>query len=269
MNSRPTIVRAPALADWLLAHGISSLTTHEVAGYLAVPDDQVRRRVQAPRQRGQWVSPAHGLWIPVPPEYRTWGAPPGIEIIDILMHHLEAGYYVGWLSAAELHGAAHQAPQVLQVATSRQVRARQVGRSHFEFQIRDRLQGLPTIAWPTRSGSARVATAELTMLDVASDIQLAGGVDNVATVLIELAENERFDVAGLTELSARFPVAPVRRVGWVLENLAGLDTMDRLHESVASRTATPSILDPLGSRTGAVDRRWKLRVNRDVEHESW
>jgi predicted transcriptional regulator of viral defense system len=257
------------LADWLLSRGVSSLSTAEAAEYLGVPDDQVRRRLHVPRQRGQWVSPANGLWIPVPLDYRTWGAPPGIEIIDVLMRHLSADYYVGWLSAAELHGAAHQAPQVFQVATSRHVRSRQVGRTRFEFQIRAGLDDLPAVAFPTRSGTARVSTPELTMLDVASDVALVGGIDNMATVLIDLSENDQFDIGRLIELTPRFPVASTRRVGWFLERFADLSDLDALQEAVASRAVTPSILDPFGQRGGPLDARWHLRINRDVAAESW
>jgi predicted transcriptional regulator of viral defense system len=247
-NMGTGVVRAPELADWLLSRGIGSVSTGEVAGYLGVPPDQVRRRLHVPAGRGQWVSPAHGLWIPVPPEYRAWGAPPGIEIVDTLMRHMETDYYVGWLSAAELHGAAHQAPQVFQVATGRHIRNRQVGRTKFQFRTRTSLTGLPTTGFPTRSGSARISTPELTMLDVASDLDLAGGIDNAATVIAELADNEHFNPTALTRLSALFPAAPARRVGWVLDNVAALDGLDGLQETVVSRAATASVLDPFGPR---------------------
>jgi predicted transcriptional regulator of viral defense system len=269
MSAGQVSVRAPELADWLLSRGVSSLTTTAAAGYLSVPEDQVRRRLHTPGRRGQWVSPAHGLWIPVPPEYRAWGAPPGIEIIDALMGHLRARYYVGWLSAAEMYGAAHQAPQVFQVATDRQVRARQVGRTRLEFWIRTGLDDLPTIAFPTRSGSACVSTPELTMLDVASDIQLVGGIDNAATVLVELADHEQLDLARLAGLAGRFPAASVRRVGWVLEHLADSADLEDLHRAATSRSESASILDPLGPVSGPIDRRWRLRINRDVQVESW
>lgn len=36
-----------------------------------------------------------------------------------MMAHLGRDYYLGWLSAAEMYGAAHQRPQVLQVAVDR------------------------------------------------------------------------------------------------------------------------------------------------------
>ncbi len=33
------------------------------------------------------MTPARGLWVPVPPEYRLWGAPPAIDFIAALMDH--------------------------------------------------------------------------------------------------------------------------------------------------------------------------------------
>ena len=48
-------------------------------------------------------SPSRGLWVAIPAKYRTWGAPPAVEFVDQLLTHLERDYYVGWLSAAEIH----------------------------------------------------------------------------------------------------------------------------------------------------------------------
>src|SRR5262249_50589946 len=136
MNTIPVVVRPVDSADWMLARGRSSATTAEMAEILDVAPDLVRVRLHPYVRRGEWVSPARGLWIPVPPEYRLWGAPEGIEIVDRVMRHLGVQYYVGWLSAAALYGAAHHAPQVFQVAVSRHVADRQVGRTNFRFAAR-------------------------------------------------------------------------------------------------------------------------------------
>lgn len=260
-------VAAPELAAWLLSHGRASATTAELARTLGVPSDQVRRRLHAPAQRGEWVRPAHGLWIPVPPEYRTWGAPPGIEVVDILMRHVGVGYYVGWLSAAEIHGASHQAPQVFQVATSQHVRSRTVGRTRFQFLSRGAVAQIPTIDRQTRSGHARVSTREATMLDVASDVLVAGGIDNVATSIIELAE-DGVDLEVLAELSMLFPVAAGRRVGWILDEFTSRDDLTPLREAANRRAVSDSLLDSSGPTVGATDARWGVRVNRDVQEES-
>ncbi|HTN59761.1 MAG TPA: type IV toxin-antitoxin system AbiEi family antitoxin [Protaetiibacter sp.] len=262
-------IRAPALADWALAHGRASLTGSEIAELLQVPEDQVRRRLHAPARRNEWVSPTRGLWIPVPPEYRTWGAPPGIEIVDAMLRHRGVDYYVGWLSAAALFGAGHQAPQVFHVAVGRQVRDRVVGRTRFVFAQRD-VSRIPIIEYPTRSGTAKVSTVAATMLDVADDVDRAGGIDNVATVVLELSEHEGFDLTELTRLAPLFPAAAGRRVGRILEHLSWSGDLDleALREAVRDAVPSPSRLDPASPDRGYLDPDWMLRVNADVTDES-
>ncbi len=204
------------MADWALARGRSSFTSAELSELLNVSEDQVRRRLHAPAKRGEWVMPVRGLWVPVPPEFRLWGGPPGIELVDAMMRHLGVGYYVGWLTAAGLHGATHQAQQVFHVAANRHVRDREVGRTRFEFAQRD-VVAIPTVTHPTRSGTALVSTPAATALDVAADIARAGGTNNAATVILELAEVESFSVLDVAGLAPRFPAAAGRRVGWILE----------------------------------------------------
>jgi predicted transcriptional regulator of viral defense system len=261
--------RAPELADWALAHCRASLTNTEIAELLDLPEDQVRRRLHLPARRHEWVTPTRGLWVPVPPEYRTWGAPPGIEIVDAMMQHRGIGYYVGWLSAAALYGAGHQAPQVFQVAVERQMRDRIVGRTRFVFAQRD-VASIPTIDHPIRSGSARVSTVAATMLDVADDVERAAGLDNVATIILELAEHESFDVADLARLAPRFPAAAGRRVGRLLEHYSWGDNLDLepLRRAVRDAVPSPSRFDPASPDRGFIDPAWMVRVNSDVTDES-
>lgn len=260
---------ASGLADWALSRGRMSLTSAEVASLLDIPVDQVRRRLHAPAKRAEWVSPTHGLWVPVPPEFRTWGAPPGIEIVDALMSHRGIDYYVGWLSAAALYGAGHQAPQVFQVAVGRQLRDRVVGRTRFVFAQRD-VGRIPTMDYPTRSGSARVSSVAATMLDVADDVERAGGIDNAATVVLDLTEHEAFDAVELANLAASFPAAAGRRVGWFLETFLAPGGVDVEPLRAAVRDAVPSVskLDPASPDQGSVDDGWLVRVNTPVDEES-
>lgn len=263
-------IRAPELASWALAHGHTTLTTHEIANLLHIPDDQVRRRLHAPAQRAEWITPTRGLWIPVPPEYRTWGAPPGIDIIDAMMQHRNITYYVGWLSAAALYGAAHQAPQVFQVAVDRHVRNRTIGRTRFEFAQRA-VASIPTIGHPTRSGVARVSTVAATMLDLADDLLLAASLDNAATVIAELSEHESFNLDELAQLAPRFPAAAGRRVGHLLEHYSWVDVpldLEPLRSAVRDAVSTPSRLAPWAGDSGALDEGWMIRMNAEVEEES-
>lgn len=256
--------KASLLADWALSRGITHLTAGEVAATLSIPEEQVSVRLRAPAQRGEWVSPMHGLWIPVPPEYRTWGAPPGIEVVTAMMAHADARYYVGWLAAAELHGAAHQAPQVFQVATSRRLRGRQVGRTRFEFFTRSAVGRLPVESRTTRTGVVQVSALHTTLLDVATDVPASAGMNNAATVVVELAEQDAFDAGTLVEVAREYPAATLQRVGWLLDHFGEVD-LRRIEDAVRDRQVGQARLDPTRRLVGPLDGRWNVRLNTTVE----
>jgi predicted transcriptional regulator of viral defense system len=194
-------IKASDSANWLLARGISSITTGDLATLLAIPKNHVPQRMTALKRRREIVSPAQGLWMPVPPEYMIWGAPPAIDVVSPLMRHLKADYYVGWLSAAELLGASHHAPQVFQVATSRSIRARTAGRSRFQFFHREHIKQVSLITTETKSGIVTVSSRETTLLDVSNDVGIVGGIDNAANLIIELCEASAPDMYALVTLS--------------------------------------------------------------------
>lgn len=259
--------KAATLADWALSRGVVSLTTAQIAEILGIPDGQVCTRLHAPKRRGHWTTPATGLWLPVPPEYRTWGAPEGIEIVDTLMRHLHTRYYVGWLSAAAIHGAAHQAPQRFQAAVERPIRNRVVGRTSFEFLTRTRVTLMPTVEKPTRSGTARVSSIEATALDIADAPAIAGGLSNAATVLVELADGPAFTIDRVVDLAEHYPVAALRRLGWMLATFTGRQDLEKLRAR-AMTVASPSKLQPALPSTGPIDKAWSLILNDDVEPDT-
>jgi len=242
------------------------MTTAQVADLLAVPTSQVPQRLSVPKHRGEWVTPARGLWVPVPPEFRAWGGPPATEFITPLMARLGAQYYIGWLAAAALYGAAHQAPQVTHVATSRLVRDRLIGRADLRFHTRSQVSVLPTVRRTARSGTYLVSSPEVTALDVASDIAISGGLDNAATVITELADETGLDDATLTGLATYYPDAAVRRVGWIVETHTD-QRLKHLAEHVKQGSLNPARLHPVQPLTGTLDERWRLRLNTVVEIE--
>jgi len=257
-------IKASESASWLLAHGISSITTNELAALLDIPKNHVPQRMAALKQRREIVSPAQGLWVPVPPEFMTWGAPPAIDVIDALMRHLKSVYYIGWLSAAELHGASHHAPQVFQVATSRAIRARTAGRSRFQFFHREHISKVSMIHTETKSGSVPVSSKETTLLDVANDIGIVGGIDNAANLVIELCEASEPDIEALVALSIYYPVTASRRLGFLMENFTEISGLTLLKTACENRNASSSLLDPQAEPGGAIDAEWNIKINREV-----
>lgn len=257
--------KASDLSSWLLSRGVTSMTTGDIAALLGIPPSQVRVRLAPQRRAGAIVSPARGLWVPVPPERSAWGAPEPGAYIDDMMAHLDCGYYVGWLSAASLHGAAHQAAQEFQVATSKAVPDRRVGRSSLRFLARSRIDAVPVARMAFAGSLVRVSTVGATMLDVAEDLAVAGGLDNAATVIAELSwEGGGF----LPDVTAAAPVhsaAAVRRLGWILENVAGAGGLDGLARIAKERGESPSYLSPTSPKAGALDPRWNIILNKEVD----
>ncbi|MDR3361048.1 MAG: type IV toxin-antitoxin system AbiEi family antitoxin [Bifidobacteriaceae bacterium] len=242
------------------------MTTTEVAELLGVPVSQAPQRLAAPKRRGEWVAPARGLWIPVPPEFRAWGGPPAVEFIAALMAHLASQYYIGWLVAAATHGAAHHAPQVTHVATSKLVRGRRIGRADLRFHTREHIDVLPTVQRTSHSGTYSVSSPEVTALDVANDIAIAGGLDNAATVITELADETGLDDTTLAHLAAFYPDAAARRTGWIIETHTG-QRLDQLAAQVERGSANPARLHPARPLTGELNQRWRVRLNANVEVE--
>ncbi|MCL4445733.1 MAG: type IV toxin-antitoxin system AbiEi family antitoxin [Actinobacteria bacterium] len=252
--------------DSLLAHGQSAVTTDQASKLLEVPAEQVRVRMHRMVRDGWVFSPARSLWVAIPPQYRTWRVIPGVEFIDLMMTHLGRDYYVGWLSAAELYGAAHQRPQVLQVAVDRHVLDRDIERVRLRFTERRHLAELPRVRQNVSTGQIWVSSPEVTALDLAADPRRGGGVNNVATVLIELTDDNRLDDSRLGKAANHFSLPSTRRLGYLLERIERPNLAEPLREiSEQRRNFPPDLLSPGSGDHGDVDSRWRLRINTTVE----
>jgi predicted transcriptional regulator of viral defense system len=257
-------IKARDLSTWLLSNGVSSATTAQIAVWLGVPLNHVPQRMAPLQKRGLIVSPARGLWIPVSPEFTSWGAPPAIDIIDQTMKYLNADYYVGWLSAAALYGASHHTPQVFQVATSRTIRNRNVGRSKMQFYHRSHIGSVPVTYKETRSGSVIVATPETTLLDIVSELQISGGINNVANIVIELCEENPLNMNLLVKTASLYPTSTIRRLGWLLESYTDVDDTEHLRTLSVTGKKNPSKLLPTAKVENLNDR-WNIFINAKVE----
>jgi len=253
------------LPDHLLSEGTSWFTARDAAQAAGVPLAHVYPGLKRLVDRGQIFSPARGFYVPIPPEFRTWGSVPATHFVDAMMRHLDRRYYVGLLSAAELHGAAHQKPQVFQVMVERPLAARRNGRTLLSFYARSRLAQVPTQPLITPTGYLVVSTPEATVLDLASRPADGGGLDNVATVLVELAEEGTLDIGALEAATKSSTVSALRRVGWMLDRFTGLDVTELRRQTAA---AAPTMLDPHGGRRGSIDADWGLIINSYVEPEA-
>lgn len=249
-----------ALVDDLQARGRYTFTREEASSRGRRSGAGLRSAVRRLKGRGRIASPRRGFHVVVPVEYRSAGAPPASWFVDDLMKFLRQPYYVGLLSAAAIHGAAHQQPMAFQVVTDRPTRSARIGRVRFEFHMRRDFGAAATTTTRTETGSMRVATPEMTAFDLLRFVGAAGHLDNVATVLAELAE--KIDPDRLVKLAERASLAEVQRLGYVLEAVGAGDVAEPLSQWFESQRRRPVLLAPGRPRgKSSADPRWRVISN--------
>lgn len=253
--------------DDLQGSGRYCFTSDEIrhgSGLSAVAFAAALRRLKS---KHRVVSPRRGFFVIVPVEYRSAGSPPASWFIEDLMRFLgQPDYYVGLLSAAAIHGAAHQPPQVFQVLTATVLRPVAVGRVRIEFHRNRMAREVPILRVKTETGTMRVATPETTAVDLVRYPRACGYWDNVATVLIELAE--RLDATELQRVAAKARRPDVQRLGYLLERLGLADLAAPLSRLVGSWHCRPVRLRP-ERPAGALtpDSRWAVIPNEEISAE--
>ena len=258
------------LPDWLLSHGSAFTTTAEVARLLDIPPNVVAAIAARWRANRQAFSPSPGTYVPIPSQFRSWGVVPASHFVDPLMKHLGHPYYVGFLSAAEVHDAAHQRPQVFQVVTTGRLAGRTFGRVRLAFITSASTSNRPVITPNTPTGTIRVSTPEVTVLDLIGDPTHGGGLSNVATVIGDLLEDDKLDIDQLARVANDYPVSVVQRTGWMIEHAAtevGRNVDLEPLVDIAHRRNERTLLSPSGQRRGKTDPRWRVVVNTEVESD--
>src|ERR1017187_10832405 len=92
----------------LLARGEVIFSSQEAEQSLGIGHGAFLDAAERLQKRKKLVRLRSGIYVVVPPQFLSWGAPPPSWYIDSLMRHEGCPYYVGLLRAAELHGASHQ-----------------------------------------------------------------------------------------------------------------------------------------------------------------
>lgn len=258
-------IKTAEVVSWLLSNGITAATNEELSALLGIPENHVRHRLAPLVKRNEIFSPCRGFWIPIPFEYRQWGAPEAIYYVDRMMRYMDVEYYVGWMTAAAILGAGHHASQVFQVATARILRNRVIGRSDFRFFQRSNVGLLPSFRHKTQTGAVNVSTRAATMLSATNDLNNVSGLDNAANIVIELSETEEDFIVEVAACSALFPISALRRLGWILENFTTTASLDILAAISRESNVKTSKLSTYKHYSDRIDSRWSLDINEGIE----
>lgn len=250
----------------LATGGHYSFASSEAQSALGVSPAATKLALNRMAKQGSIASPARGFYVIVPPEYRSLGCLPADHFIPALMKSFGQTYYAGLLSAAQYHGAAHHRPQEFQVFLARNRRPIQCGSVRVAFMARKRVSDVPVQNFNTPRGTILVSTPEATAIDLVGYQHRAGGLDQVATILSELAE--KIAPGKLAAAAQSAPIPWAQRLGYLLEHIDAGKKASALKVYVHKHARLAAVLSPTAPRANSQrDDDWNLYVNADVEAE--
>ncbi|MBL8676531.1 MAG: type IV toxin-antitoxin system AbiEi family antitoxin [Alphaproteobacteria bacterium] len=203
--------------DSLQARGNYFFSKNFIAQQLDITDTALRSSIKRLVKKKRIIRLKKGTYLIVPIEYRNIGAPPPEWFIDHLMKEYRAKYYVGLLTAASLHGAAHQQPQIYQIITDKPLRSVKIGRARIVFYFKKDFKNLAITKMKTSTGYMYISSPELTAFDLVKYLKQSGHINHVTTILAELGEE--LDSEKLSEVAAQFSQACIQRTGYILEKV--------------------------------------------------
>lgn len=266
MKSTNTL-RARDYVAALAASGRYLFSSKEAQKALGVTADAAKLALNRLAKQGQIASPARGFYAIVPPEYRSLGCLPAEQFIPELMIRRGLSYYAGLLSAAQFHGAAHHRPQEFQVMVEKPRRPIVCGAVRVAFIVHKNIGAIAVQCFNTPRGTILVSTPEATAVDLVGYPGHVGGLDQVATLLAELAD--KLDPNKLVAAAQAAPISWAQRLGYLLEQIEAGNRAGSLKSYVRTHARQATELWPAAPRRKDATRNdeWKLLVNTDVEAE--
>lgn len=258
-----------AWVERLQAEGRASFTKAEAA--LAYADGKALVRAIDRLVKAKVLSkPRHGFYLILDPPYRAMGSLPPEWFIDPLMRHLELPYYVGGLSAAALHGSSHHAVQEFQVMVPGDrvgLRPISFGRVRIRFFRKSAFKAATPVEMKAQTGYFKASGPEATAWDLVYFQRQLGGLDQVGTVLRDMAE--KLDPQRLASVAKDHgDDLNARRLGYLLEVAGAKDPSDALKPLVPDN-APWRLLSPAEKAEQRPERHpvWRLLINHRLELE--
>ena len=177
----------------------------------------VKRELDRLKGKGQLVAVRKGYYVIVPPEYRQRGLMPPELFIDPMMKWMDKPYYLGLLTAASMHGSAHQQPQEVFVITPKPA-LRNIEKKGY------RIRYITNQNWieegvaqkKTDTGYINISSPELTVIDLVTFYKAAGGLNRVAAIIGELLDE--INESRLKKLlQANIQTTTIQRLGYIVD----------------------------------------------------
>ncbi|MFR1241407.1 MAG: type IV toxin-antitoxin system AbiEi family antitoxin domain-containing protein [Butyricimonas faecihominis] len=205
----------------------------------------------------------------IPIQYSVRGIVPPTYYIDQLMEYLAKPYYISLLSAAEIHGAAHQRPQRFSVTTLRPVVTTSARKNNLiVWNYRKDIPENLLCSKNSETGIIHYSSAELTAVDLVQFEHQIGGLSVAATVLSELVETIDFSKNSNT-LFQTASLTSIQRLGYILDYiLEETKQAEMLYQQLCLLNKKPGytpLAHCLPIRGDKRNNKWKIIINQTIE----
>ena len=280
-------MRPGEVRERLLGEGRCFASRAQLCAMLGVTAEALPSSLRRAVARGDFVRVCRGGWVARDDVCKTTQRPlPDLELyVDDMMRHLGHRYYLGFNAAAAVHGAMRRGFSNTVVVTS----ARTVHRSAARRQQGDAMvvtymhstaphrrgfdrRRLPEGFYPPET-FVNYSTPEVTLLDMVGTPAHAGGLDQAATVALDLMECASLDPEALAAQALTYPESVRQRAGHILDAVSqvadgGLDTAP-LAATISPKAAVTPLMPGVDrffpperdDSPVALDARWRVRVN--------
>lgn len=247
------------------ASGGFTFTYSDLSATFSVSEAAINLALQRLKSRKVIAQVKKGFYVILPPEYVQKGMLPAHLFIDDLMKSLNKNYYVGLLSAAALHGAAHQQPMEYFVVTNASaVRKIKTSNITVNFFVKKEWLQESIIKKKTDAGYINVSSPEHTALDLLFYSGMVS-LNRAFTVLQEL--HSAMKPSFLFKVAQDYhQTAAIQRLGYILEMIPGTEKLsESLYKVLSERKCYFIPLLPAKAKKGDTNTRWKIIINTELE----
>jgi len=244
----------------ILQRTAGPIRTRDAAAALGMDPKRASWLLSSWVRRGWLQRVARGVYMPVPIEART-GTRPAADPWAVAATVFAPCYVTGW-SAAEHWDLTEQLYRVTAIVSARSLRSRRTVAGGAEFLVITRqLPSEGRVSIWRGAVQVDVADPSLTLVDMLDDPRLGPGIREAARSLVAYLRSARRDDDALIRLAdARGNGAVFKRLGWLIEQLAPLETP--LRDACLGRlTQGYARLDPSVAAPGRRRTRWRVIEN--------
>lgn len=247
--------------------GQVTFTIDDVRGAVNLSDSTIINELQRMVARGRIQIPYRGFYVIMPPQYALKGIIPPTYYIHQLMQVVGKPYYVCLLSAASLHGAAHQRPMQTQVMTVAPRLKPSKMNKLLDWNYRQSIPSELLIKTNTEIGVMLYSCVELTAVDLVQFANHVGGYQRATTVFAELVEN--MSMERMRNVIPYTTITTIQRLGYLLEFVLDEQQMaDQLYyllKASASKWKSIVMSNARGRNETCEGNRWHVNMNIEIE----